>query len=385
MRYLPISYDTKDKNLLVVGGGLLALSKIKEMLKTEFKIYVISDSFVDEIYTLQDQNPTQLYLKELHIDENFVFFSYDFLLIATTNFELNNALEERAIKTGILYERCDVLSNSNVMLNEIIEQEDIIVGISKERLSPAISEIIKTDIRNLVKEYNPDKIKILNKIRAELVRKNAPNIDETIKKLFNEEKINAQSYLDKLQEEDEKEKDEEIDSIPIIDYTSKEPQTLDDYSDDPEESTATSSPTNITETKPINDIALEKENFIKDESYLNTSSKDKIENFSDSDLDEEIKNKNISSFNNEIKFEKHHDSFNNFESTNIKDKEIPNKSEEENPMAAFHRSSNPNDVAQKDDRIVIEKSDEANSEDTFQNKFKSSWNKFSNSGFFKKK
>ena len=30
MRYLPISYNTKDKNLLVLGGGLLALSKIKK-------------------------------------------------------------------------------------------------------------------------------------------------------------------------------------------------------------------------------------------------------------------------------------------------------------------------------------------------------------------
>lgn len=201
MRYLPISYDTKDKNLLILGGGLLALSKIKQMLNTKFKIYVIAESFVNEISNLQEQHPEQLFLKEMKIDNNFVFFAYDFLLIATTNFELNNAIEERALKTGILYERCDVISSSSVLLNELVSKEDIIIGISNEKLNPTIVEIIKDDLTKLLDTYNMDKIKILNKIRTELVRKNASNVDETIKKLFVEEKIKAEDYLNTLQED----------------------------------------------------------------------------------------------------------------------------------------------------------------------------------------
>lgn len=371
MRYLPISYDTKDKNLLILGGGLLALSKIKEMLKTEFRIYVISESFVDEIYKLQEQNPTQLYLKEVVIDENFVFFAYDFLLIATTNFELNNAIETRAIKTGILYERCDVVSSSNIMLNNVIEQEDIIVGISKEKLNPTISEIVKDDIKNLVKEYNPDKIKILNQIRAELVRKNSPDVDETIKKLFNEEKISAESYLNELKEKDITENAQE-DITEIINDTEVENIDSDDLIINTIENFENKEKEPYQISENINTDA-EKTNLTPEDISLKNEdlTEDKIEM---PDMDFEIRH-NLDKSSEIIVDETKDTSKEEINSLNDMD---------QNPMAAFHRPSS--DSNSYDDRITKEKNqdEKLNHDESFQNKLKSGWNKFSKSGIFKK-
>ena len=49
MRYLPVSLDTRDKNILVLGGGYMAYSAIKTLAKTEATIYVIADIINDDI------------------------------------------------------------------------------------------------------------------------------------------------------------------------------------------------------------------------------------------------------------------------------------------------------------------------------------------------
>lgn len=208
MRYLPINYDTKEKNCLVLGGGILALSKIKELLNTDFKIYAISESFVEDIHRLSEENPSRLLIKEIKLADNFAFFAYDFIVIATNNFDLNSELEKKALKSKMLYERCDIVSNSSVISSLVVNNGDITVGISNQKLSPEISEIILEDIKKLISNYNQEKIEILNKIRTELVRKNSPNISSIIKNLYNEEKITLNSYLEDIIKEQEKKTEE---------------------------------------------------------------------------------------------------------------------------------------------------------------------------------
>lgn len=198
MRYLPVNYDTKNKNVLILGGGLLALSKIKELLNTEFKIYVIADSFVDEIKKLAQTNSDRLFTKEEKLTENFIFFAYDYLLIATNNFELNAAFEKRAQKSKILYERCDITSESTMLLNKVIEKDGLTVGISSSKLNPTITGILYEDISAMLEKYSSEKIKILNKIRTELIRKNSPNTDEIIRELYDKEKLTLDTYLKNL-------------------------------------------------------------------------------------------------------------------------------------------------------------------------------------------
>lgn len=399
MRYLPISYDTKDKNLLVLGGGLLALSKVKEMLKTEFRIYVISESFVDEFYKLQDQNPTQLYLKELKINEDFVFFSYDFLLIATTNFELNDAIEKRAVKTNILFERCDVISNSNVLLNDVIEQEDIIVGISKERLNPALSEFVKDDIRDLIKGYNPDKFKVLNQIRTELIRKNAPDVDETIKKLFVEEKISADDYLANLksereafesllQAEREASSVETFDEIPQVEQTEQveievnaEPEIeIEKENENIKIPELEDEVITIKNEELDSEIRHEKVKIIKDYNIDIEKDLDDI----DIDIDNESASEDKYFDLPQYDFEIRHDRKKELEKDNTSETEVKS----DNPLSIFYKKN----LAAKSDeeRKIKEKVDKAESDETdetlnnLQEKLKSGWNKFSNGSLFKK-
>ena len=204
MRYLPMGFDTENKNVLVLGGGLLALSKIKDLIDTNFKIYVIADSFVDEVLDLQKKYSERFFIKEEVLTEEFIFFNYDYLIIATNDFVLNSAFEKRAKKSGILYERCDILSESDLIINKAISKNGITIGLDTHKMNPAIKDIIVKDLDEFLNRYNPEKLNLLNDIRSELVRKNSPDIDETIKKLYTEEKITIDSYLKEIKKSEDK-------------------------------------------------------------------------------------------------------------------------------------------------------------------------------------
>lgn len=205
MRYIPVSLDTKDKNILVLGGGVLVLESIKKLLLTEANaIYIIASEILPEITKLEEENPERIKIKAMDIDENFRFFGYDFVIIGTYNLNLNNALEERAKNSNFMYQRLDIKSESTFVIDDFYNVGDISLSVSKTSNLPEIEEEFSKDLKDLASSYNEDKINILKQIRTNLIRKNAMDIDKTIAKLYRDDTVNLREYLDSDIEEEEK-------------------------------------------------------------------------------------------------------------------------------------------------------------------------------------
>lgn len=203
MRYIPVSLDTKDKNILVLGGGVLVLESIKKLLLTEANaIYIIASEILPEITKLEEENPERIKIKVMDIDENFRFFGYDFVIIGTYNLNLNNALEERAKNSHFMYQRLDIKSESTFVIDDFYNVGDISLSVSKTSNLPEIEEEFSKDLKDLASSYNEDKINILKQIRTNLIRKNAMDIDKTIAKLYRDDTVNLREYLDSDIEEE---------------------------------------------------------------------------------------------------------------------------------------------------------------------------------------
>lgn len=199
MRYFPISVDTKDKTVLVLGGGRLATSKIKLLLDTDFKIYCISDDFTPEILQYREDNPEKLLLKGRILNEDFVFFGYDYCVIATNDSKLNQALAERAKRSQIEYFRADNIGESSFKMNELVEEGGLTVSILSGGLSSTVQNQIKTDIKNVLFKYDIEKLALLNDIKSTLVLKNSPNIEEEIEKLSKQNVAVIKEYKETLE------------------------------------------------------------------------------------------------------------------------------------------------------------------------------------------
>lgn len=213
MRYLPMSYDTRDKNVLVLGGGLLALSRIEKLIDTEFKIYVIASSLVDEIKKLSEKYPEKILVKEMELTEDFKFFSYDYVLIATNDFNLNSAFEQRCKGSNIAFERVDIISDSELLMTEVVEKNNVKIALDTYKLNPSLIDIIKDDIDEFLNKYSKEKFEILDDIRRELVRKNASDIDKIIKDLYFNEKISLTTYLEDLKNDKIKEESKDLEDF----------------------------------------------------------------------------------------------------------------------------------------------------------------------------
>lgn len=198
MKYFPISINTKDKNVLVLGGGNLATSKIKILLESEFKIYCISDDFTEELLTLREENPERLLLKGRVLSEDFVFFGYDYCVIATNDSRLNQSLANRAKRSQIEYYRADNIGESTFRFNEVVEQGGLSVSVLSEGLSAPVMKQITTDIENVLFKYDVEKLALLNSIRSTLVLRNHPNVSDEIEKLAKQNVAVIKNYQDTL-------------------------------------------------------------------------------------------------------------------------------------------------------------------------------------------
>lgn len=198
MKYFPISIDTKDKNILVLGGGETATEKIKTLLKSEFKIYVIADDFTEEILQMRENHPDRVLLKGRVLDENFIFFGYDYCVIATGDSKLNRALADRAKRSQIQFYRADNIGDSSFRFNEVVERGGLSVSILSEGLSAPVMRQITNDIENVLLKYDIEKLKLLNEIKTTLVLRNHPNVEEEIEKLSKQNVAVIKKYLDTL-------------------------------------------------------------------------------------------------------------------------------------------------------------------------------------------
>ncbi|MDO5028252.1 MAG: NAD(P)-dependent oxidoreductase [Bacillota bacterium] len=198
MKYFPISIDTKDKTILVLGGGSLATSKIKILLNSQFKIYCISDDFTKELLELKDQYQDRILLKGRILTEDFVFFGYDYCVIATGDSKLNQALADRAKRSQIEFYRADNIGESTFKFNDIVENGGLSVSILSEGLSEPVQKQIATDIENVLFKYDVEKLSLLNSIKTILVLRNHPNIGEEIEKLSKSNVAVIKNYLDTL-------------------------------------------------------------------------------------------------------------------------------------------------------------------------------------------
>lgn len=198
MRYLPVSLDTWEKKILILGGGYLALSALRSVIDTEAEIYMIGDTFTSDIVKKSEESDGKIKLKEHVLEKDFKFMGFDYVLIATEDFELNEALEKRAISRNMIYQRFDIFSKSLMSINKSVERGPLTFSLNSSRLNPTITDIIFEDLKKFSENYNLDKLEILNEIRSELVRKNSQNIDEIIRRLYESESINLSTFLQEM-------------------------------------------------------------------------------------------------------------------------------------------------------------------------------------------
>lgn len=160
MKYYPIFLDMKDRPVLVVGGGYVALQKIEVLLKSGAKIKVVTKELIAK--EILDFN-VPLEIREYKEED---ILGVSVVVAATNNSKINSLIYSHSKKHNVLLNAVDDKENCDFILGAIANHGDITVTVSTGGHSPIMAKKIRDKIDLLLGEEYEILLKELSKYRT---------------------------------------------------------------------------------------------------------------------------------------------------------------------------------------------------------------------------
>ncbi|MEH6535359.1 MAG: bifunctional precorrin-2 dehydrogenase/sirohydrochlorin ferrochelatase [Psychroserpens sp.] len=184
----PIFLKMHELQVLIVGGGNVALEKLTFLLKSSptANVTMIAPFFRAEVKALAQAYDIKLY--NLGYDESFLC-DKDLAIVATDKLEVNHQVYQDAKRRNLLVNVADTPELCDFYLGGIVTKGNVKIAISTNGKSPTTAKrlrqffesVIPDDINELVENLNvyrktikgnfEDKVAALNKITENLIQK----------------------------------------------------------------------------------------------------------------------------------------------------------------------------------------------------------------------
>ncbi len=150
MRYLPIFYDMKNVNVIIAGGGEVAVSKLKILLKTDAQLHVVASKIHQDIEALEGEGRVRVTRRK--IQESDIRGAQ--ILYSTYYGEaLNSEIRQMGKNCGVLVNVVDTPSECDFISPAIVDRDPVVVAIGTEGTAPVLARKIKA---SLEEELSPN-------------------------------------------------------------------------------------------------------------------------------------------------------------------------------------------------------------------------------------
>lgn len=173
MEYLPLFVDLKNKLVLVIGGGDIAVRKIELLRKAGAVVKIVA-----YILCLKLKNIISSDLKVTWIGKHFKSKMLDaviLVIIATNNSDVNTFIYQSAKNRHILINTVDDKNKCSCIFPSIIDRTPILIGISSSGTAPVLARILREKFELLLPESLGVVAKLVGKWR-DRVKKYVKNI-----------------------------------------------------------------------------------------------------------------------------------------------------------------------------------------------------------------
>ncbi len=144
MNYYPIYLDMEGRNVLVVGGGYVALQKIKGLLESGANVKVVAKQLIaQEIKELNIDLEIRDYIEEDLLNISIV-------VAATNSNEVNRMIKNHSKKHNVLVNAVDDKENCDFILGAVLRKGDITITVSTAGKSPIVAKKIRDKVGNMM-------------------------------------------------------------------------------------------------------------------------------------------------------------------------------------------------------------------------------------------
>ena len=181
MTYYPINLDITDRECVVVGGGTVALRKIRSLLGSEARVTVISPQVVAEIEELANKNKLTCCRRGYQrgdLENAFLAFA------ATDNPDVQKEVALEANEKGVFLNIVDDPDSCDFQIPATIRRGELLIAVSTGGNSPAISRMVRQELEDYFGLEYAALIFLFARIRERLIP--GPTSSNENKKMFRE-------------------------------------------------------------------------------------------------------------------------------------------------------------------------------------------------------
>lgn len=166
MPLLPLFLKLEARRCLVVGGGEVALQKVRGLLECGASLMVVAPEAATEIRDLAEQGRI---LWQQRKYEPHDIAGHLLVIAATNDAPMNHAIYEDAVAAGVLANVVDDPPYCDFYFGSVVRRGPLQIGISTEGESPAFAQRLRQQLELLLDEGTGPWLQRLGALRREVL------------------------------------------------------------------------------------------------------------------------------------------------------------------------------------------------------------------------
>jgi len=163
--YYPLFLNVSGKRCVVVGGGEVALRKVKALLEHRANVDVVSPELCPELVALAESGQISVFHRHYQpVDLQDALIA----VAATDNSTINRQVAKEARSKAVLVNVVDDAENSDFIVPSYIRRGDVTIAISTAGRSPALARKLRTRLEKDCGDEYASLALLVNEVRAEV-------------------------------------------------------------------------------------------------------------------------------------------------------------------------------------------------------------------------
>jgi len=163
MSYLPIFFSVTGKPCLVVGGGEVAVRKVRQLLHVQAKVLVVAPMLCDELKAIHEQGEIRYGQREFSQDD---LAECVLVIAATDDAAVNAQVSQLAQQARIPVNVVDDPALCSFIVPAIVERGPVKIAISTGGASPVLARLLRARLETIIPSAYGRLADLMQKFRA---------------------------------------------------------------------------------------------------------------------------------------------------------------------------------------------------------------------------
>ena len=163
--YYPVFLNLEGKKCVVIGGGDVALRKIRMLLDCGAKVTVVSPVFNPELFLLAEPGAIEVTQRTYEPED---LQGAVMVISATDDEKINQRVADEAKQRGVHINVVDDPARSDFIVPSYFRRGGLTIAVSTSGMSPALARKIRTKLEQDFGEEYASMLSLIEKVRSTL-------------------------------------------------------------------------------------------------------------------------------------------------------------------------------------------------------------------------